>query len=311
MRILLLTKNRSGGGTEKHVGDVVSSLSRRLDISAAYLEDGLWSVRRQTREADIVHCLLPRPYLVGSVLAKRKTVIMSRRSLRSCYQTPLIRRVEERLHKRTKILVGNSPAVVDELREEAPGADIRMIRNGVNFKPLPREKTPCFFIVCVANAFAYKGHADLLAAIRMVGPALPEPWHVILIGSGTEKIKAWRVNGLGWRTDVRSWLGIASLYVQPSHEEGSSNALLEAMAAGVPVIATEVGGNPDAVNSGETGLLVPIKDPHALAEAIRTMANDYGLRTRLAEKAQITIQERFGFERMLDEYEALYRSCSG
>ncbi len=136
MRVLLVTKTRTGGGTETHVTDVVDGLKQRgWDVQAAYTEDGFGRLYGAIAGCDLVHFYLPRPYLLGSLacwLARSKAVrIMSRRSLTDSYQTPLIRFIEKLLHRRTNILVGNSPAVVDQLRQEAPHADIRLIRNGV------------------------------------------------------------------------------------------------------------------------------------------------------------------------------------
>jgi hypothetical protein len=133
MKVLIVTKTRDIGGTEKHVAAIASALPY---IEVAYLEDGFWKLYAKIYRGryNVVHFFLPRPYLLGSIaceLAFQHNRIMSRRSLRGCYQTPLIRFIERLLHKRTRILIGNSPAVVAQLREEAPYADIRLIRNGV------------------------------------------------------------------------------------------------------------------------------------------------------------------------------------
>ncbi len=166
-----------------------------------------------------------------------------------------------------------------------------------------------FIMICVANAFPYKGHADLLAALRRVGPALPEPWRMILIGRGTEQFKGtWRVKCYGYRSDAAQLLAATDLFILPSHEEGSSNALLEAMKAGVPVIATDVGGNKDAIIHDYSGLLVPPRSPALLGAAILRML-DPNLRRQYARMAQLDVSIRFSLDRCLDEYEALYRSA--
>lgn len=315
MKILIVTKTKSGGGTEKHVAEVAGALKGQLAIDIAYTEDGFWRLynRIYHNRYDVLHFFLPRPYVLGTLAADLALFtgvrIMSRRSLTDNYQKWWIRWLEKLCHRRTHIMVGNSEAVVNQLAREVPAHKIRLIRNGVTIKPLPRELTPTFFIVCVANNFAYKGLNDLITAVRQVEAILPEPWHCILIGRDTETIKGWRIDGLGWRNDVRSWLGVASIFVLPSHEEGCSNALLEAMACGVPVIATDVGGNRSAIEHGISGLLVPPRNPDKLADAIRELALSSELREKLAAQAKIVVNARFSFQRCLDEYQTLYRSA--
>ncbi len=310
-KILIVTKTRNGGGTERHVAKIAEALTAKV----AYTENGFWQLYRTIRNGrfDIVHFFLPRPYLLGSIaceLAGQHNRIMSRRSLTGCYQTPLIRFIERLLHRRTRILVGNSPAVVEELRQEAPKADIRLIRNGVAAEQTAFVKVNGVFqMICVANAFAYKGHEDLLAAIRQVGPQLPEPWNLWLVGRDTDKYNSWRVFGLGYRTDVASLLASSDLFILPSHEEGSSNALLEAMAAGIPVIATQTGGNADTIIPGITGMLVPVGSLAALGAAILAMAANPDMRAKMAKSAQQDVARRFTWERCVYDYETLYRSA--
>ncbi len=309
MRILIVTKTKDGGGTERHVAKIAGA----LNADVAYTEDGFWRLYRTIRDGrfDVVHFFLPRPYLLGSIaceLAGQHNRIMSRRSLTGCYQTPLIRFIEKLLHRRTRILVGNSPAVVEQLRREAPKADIRLIRNGVGPNNYLKISTG-FHMICVANAFAYKGYEDLIAAIRQIGPQLPEPWHLWLAGRGTEKYTTWRVTGLGYRTDIEAMLATSDLFILPSHEEGSSNALLEAMAAGVPVIATQTGGNADAIIQGISGVLVPVRSPVALGAAIVAMAANPDMRAKMAKAAKQDIARRFTWERCVDDYETLYHSA--
>lgn len=316
LRVLIITKTRGGGGTEKHIAGLIAPLAKRgIHVEIAYTEDGFWRLYRRIYDGrfDLVHMFLPRPYVLGSLaceLALHHNRIMSRRSLRSCYQTPWIRRLEGFLHKRTQYLVGNSPAVVDELRQEAPGRRVGLIRNGVIPMELKWVKPSGFNIVCVGNAFPYKGHKDLMAAMRRVGPGMPEPWKLIFIGRGTEKYGGFNVFGAGYHDDIAPWLAHADLFVLPSHEEGSSNALLEAMASGIPVIATNVGGNRDAIIPGQTGLLVPPQDPAKLGLAIMAMVNDPMIRAEFAANAKQYVAKKFSFERCIDDYEALYRAAA-
>lgn len=163
-----------------------------------------------------------------------------------------------------------------------------------------------FVMLCVANYFPYKGIEDLIAAMDIIRDCLP-PWQLILAGKGTEKFELSRIVGISYSTEVPKLLSIADLFILPSHEEGSSNALLEAMAAGVPVIATDVGGNSDAIQHGYTGVLVPPRRPDMLAVQIKAAALCREQFARMARMAQLDVAIRFSFDRMVDEYEALYR----
>jgi glycosyltransferase involved in cell wall biosynthesis len=97
-----------------------------------------------------------------------------------------------------------------------------------------------------------------------------------------------------------------TISVLPSLSEGLSNVLLESMAAGVPVVATRVGGTPEAVEHGETGLLVAPADPQGLAEAIAGLLRNPELAARLAAAGRRSVRERFGMDRMVHATVQLY-----
>jgi glycosyltransferase involved in cell wall biosynthesis len=116
------------------------------------------------------------------------------------------------------------------------------------------------------------------------------------------------VEFLGEVTDVPGVLARADIYVQPSFQEGLPNAVLEAMAMGLPIIATRVSGNEDVVADGDNGLLVPPGDPHALAEAILDLVRNPDRRRAFAEAARASVPERFGAGRLVADTLALYDS---
>ena len=107
---------------------------------------------------------------------------------------------------------------------------------------------------------------------------------------------------LGHRSDIGDLLAAADLVVLPSLWEGLSISLLEAMAAGKPVVTTTLGGNVEVTNDGETAVLVPPKDPVSLASAIRKLAGDVSLRARLGRRGQEVQRERYTMRRMIDAY---------
>jgi sugar transferase (PEP-CTERM/EpsH1 system associated) len=151
----------------------------------------------------------------------------------------------------------------------------------------------------------------LLQAIELL-----QETHGVIVGEGPEHeyLKAQatrlglseRISFTGHQRDVRPWLAAFDIFVLSSDWEGMSNALLEAMAAGLPVVATAVGGTPEVVVEGETGFLVPPRDPEALAEAILRLLRDPDLRRRMGEAGRKRVAEHFSVEQMVQKTEALY-----
>lgn len=117
------------------------------------------------------------------------------------------------------------------------------------------------------------------------------------------------VRFLGPRLDMQDIISLLDIYVLPSLWEGLPLVILEAMAARKPIVATAVGGTPEAIIDGESGLLVPSKDPSALACAILRILNDPALSAYLSENAFKRFQEHFTIEKMVGHYEKLYLTC--
>jgi glycosyltransferase involved in cell wall biosynthesis len=111
---------------------------------------------------------------------------------------------------------------------------------------------------------------------------------------------------LGWRSDIPHVLSCIDIFVLPSLHEGMPNVILEAMAAGLPVVATNVGGTPEVVVDGETGFLVPPRDPKALADAIVRLINDPELRKRFGQAGRERIEKHFTIQETVRKTEALY-----
>jgi glycosyltransferase involved in cell wall biosynthesis len=159
---------------------------------------------------------------------------------------------------------------------------------------------------------------DLVAAAGLAAQEDPRI-HVVLMGSifedSADTIRGWaRAAGLGDRIrvtgrveDPENVIGALDIYVNCSVFEGISNSIMEAMAAGVAVVATRVGGTPEIAHDGENALLVAPRDVNGLAAAISRLAMDRELRRKLGEEARRRAHERFGVGRMVQEYDALYR----
>jgi len=113
---------------------------------------------------------------------------------------------------------------------------------------------------------------------------------------------------IGWRRDVTDLLHAMDLFLLTSHHEGLPRAVLQAMAAGLPVVATAVDGTPEVVRAGETGLLVPPERPELAAEALLRLVEDRQLRAVCAERARRGLGQEFDIHHMVDELDGIYIS---
>lgn len=313
---------------------IVPSAGKPGAKSGGFIGRGLRALRagrslaRVMREwqPDIVHFFLPESYLVGApiaLLASNAKRVMSRRSLND-YQAKhlLLAKVERILHKRMHALLGNSLAITEQLIDEgAPRDRVRLIHNGVdlarfgNPDPVPRPADKAV-IACVANLIPYKGHADLIDALAMmprepawelwcagrddgIGATLAARAHVAGIGN--------RIKFLGARNDIPNLLAAADLVVLASHEEGFPNAVLEAMAARRGVVGTRVGGIPEAILDGETGLLVNPHDPTALSGALARLIGDPSSREAMGKAGRARIEAAFSLDACVAAYADFYR----
>ena len=296
-----------------------------LLLSAVKLLFVLWR-----RAPQVVHFFLPAAYVVGGLVSLFRPVqarIMSRRSMNH-YQLKhrLFSRIERFLHGRMSLVCGNSLAVNRQLAEEGvPPERLRLIYNGVSLgssvdaAPLDAP-ADTLNIIMVANLIPYKGHADLLDALGSVQGELPPAWMLWCVGRD-DGIQASlleragqlgigeRVRFLGSRRDVPALLRQADIGVLSSHEEGFSNAVLEGMAAGLPMVVTDVGGNAEAVVDGDTGYVVPARDPGKLGQALLAVARDEN-RARMGARGKQRAEELFTVEACLRQYEHLYQQAT-
>jgi glycosyltransferase involved in cell wall biosynthesis len=292
---------------------------------------GLLVRQLRARRPDIVHFFLPAAYLVGapcSVVVRTKRV-MSRRSL-ATYQAnyPGVRVVERFLHRCMDAVLANSRAVAAELLAEGvPPARLGLIYNGVSVPAAPPTRADArarlaigdaaLVMVCVANLIPYKGHRDLLAALALVRERLPEGWLLLLVGrddgigadlqaQAARAGIAAHVRWIGGVDDVADHLAAADIGVLASHEEGFSNAILEGMSAGLPMVVTDVGGNAEAVADGDCGRVVPAHAPAELAAALLELAHAPARRATFGARARARVAQRFSDVRCIARYRDLY-----
>ena len=177
-------------------------------------------------------------------------------------------------------------------------------------------------ITFVGRLHPQKGVTTLLAACQLVAQDRPHlRWRLQLAGTGPleNELKALarelaveqQVRFLGHVHDVNELLELSDIFVLPSLSEGMSNALLEAMAHGLPCIVTDIAGNNEMIAHGINGWLVPPEDSTALAKAISTLAIDQELRQRLGRAAANTVETKYSLDCVADQYLTLYASLLG
>ncbi|MCI0695588.1 glycosyltransferase [candidate division KSB1 bacterium] len=206
----------------------------------------------------------------------------------------------------------------ERIRVVANGVDLSrfdLSRNGVDYKARLGVPPEALVFGAVGRLVPVKAYPILLKAAKLVFREIP-PAHLVIVGDGplrNELVQLARdynmldrVHFLGTRKDVSEILRALDVYVLCSESEGMSNTILEAMASGRPVVATAVGGNPELVSDGETGLLVRPDHPHRLATAIMKLLREPACRRRLGQGGRRRVEEQFSLESMVRNYAKVY-----
>lgn len=198
-----------------------------------------------------------------------------------------------------------------------PADRVQIVHNGLDLdttRSAPRPQvSEAPVITTIGNIRHIKGHDLLFEAALQVLPHFPSAVFTIagevlepdFFSSLQKRVDTSGLQDsfrfLGKVTDLPNHLGTASLFVLPSRSEGFSNALIEAMAAGLPCVATEVGGNAEAIRTGENGLIVPPDDPAALAKAILVLLRDRELSRHFGVAARHTVEAEFTSRAMMNK----------
>jgi glycosyltransferase involved in cell wall biosynthesis len=272
-------------------------------------------------------------------LASAPVIIAAIRD-QGAYLTARQKAVQRHVCRLADCVLVNAAAIRDWLVDE--GYDPRkivVIRNGINLARFPagcsaddlRRQIGFPAGVPVAASVSRlnrtKGLEHFLDAAALVSRDHPD-LHVLIVGEGmttrdgkvapddayqsslVERAKrlglGQRIVFTGYRDDVPALLSQVSMSVLPSLTEGLSNVVLESMAAGVPVVATSVGGTPEVIEEGRTGLLVPPADPAALARAMTHLLNEPGLAAHMGRSGRRVIEEKFSMQQMVRNTEQLY-----
>lgn len=300
----------------------------------------------ESSEIDVVHAHLARDYLVCAIALRnlsRPRLIITRHHYRPLGSNYLYRRLMARADR----VIAVSEYVRDQLlRDRWEGDRVMVIHNWLSpnwshvpgarrdlsahyaSEPSGRERlrqrwgfTQALVIGSVGSLIPAKGHEDLIRAGHAIISEFPDIEFVIAGEDPSRRKKTERDlrrliehSGLLGRScllprvePVIDLLEALDVFVLPSWNEAFSLVLIEAMAAALPVIATNMGGPGEIVRPGVTGLLVPPKNPDALAGALRELLSDAMLRRRLGEAARKDVRARFDFGRAINQVEAVYR----
>lgn len=285
------------------------------------------------KKIDLIHTHNPAPWLYGAIAARIagvKVVVHTEHSNLFSNQKRLML-AEKFLSKITDIIISDSEKVTQHLidkqrispqkiRTILNGIDIEKFQKEINIKNKKRElgiKEGGLVIGIVARLEPIKDHLTLLDAFNRISKKIPEVV-LVVVGDGSlreslknriEKLKIGdKVYFLGVRNDISEIIRIFDIFVLSSLSEGLSLSLLEAMAVGLPVVATDVGGNPEVIVDGITGLLVPPNDPESMAKAIIEILSNEKLSREMGLAGRKKIEEKFSLERMTLEYIDIYKS---
>jgi len=313
-------------------------LTGLLGFQFAFSARLLLALRRQVRSfrPDIVHAhnfffrtteaaALPWPGLGGAPLVT--TLHLGRfegggfllRGLIGAYEATMGRRIL----RRSARIIAVSEAVAAHARSACRGrVPITTVPNGVDlrrFRPPPWGRpTESRTVLFVGRLVPNKGPDALLRCVPAVLARYPRA-RFELAGEGPmqgqlERLAAsmevsHAVRFLGLRDDVDERMRRAAVFVRPSQLEGMPLTVLEAMASGLPVVATPVGGTPELVREGETGHLVPVDDPEALAAAVTSLLDDPMRARNMGRQGRAVVEAGHGWDAVTERTEAVYEQA--
>ena len=287
----------------------------------------------ERRRFDVVQTWIFAANTYGRLAARRAKVpvVVTAEMAVDLWKGTLELAIDRRLAGWTDRVVGNSRAVVAFYRRVGvPEERLACIPSGIaDEEPPPVDPAAVRLelglpaaaplVLFAGRLAAQKGVDDLLEALDLLQHVRPD-LRTVIVGDGPLRARleatarAFRLDAavrfLGHRDDVPRLLAAADLLVLPSYYEGLPNVVLEAMRFRKPVVATAAPGTTEVVDDGRTGLLVPLRTPTALAEAIRTVVADPDLARRLGDAGRARVEAEFRAETMVARFAALYEELA-
>lgn len=279
-------------------------------------------------EPDVVHAHEPLPALIAGLAARRRPVLYHRHHVTGSPRLHLASWAATRVTTAT-IAVSDAVAARVPFDDRRAPSSTEVARNGIEpLRPVSVDEvaalrrslgiTDGVVVTTVARLRREKGVDVLLAALAEVRAV--RPLHLVVVGTGPEESRLRRaapagggcsVHFVGHHDDVAPWYALGDIAVLPSRTDAMPLGAVEAMAAARPLVAAAVGGLPEIVVAGETGLLVPPDDPPALGAAIAELAADEPTRLRMGAAAAARYASRFSADAMVSAWERAYERLAG
>jgi glycosyltransferase involved in cell wall biosynthesis len=311
--------------------DVLRDHIIELPMRNALSLGSAWKLARfaRSRAVQIIHAHVGRDYPLAALAAgrSRAQLVLTRHVM-----FPL-GRVHKVTLRRTARVIAVSQPVAEALRSQAifKPEIIRVIHNGIDVEAFAKTKTSAppndkkLRVGTVGELAPVKRHEDF---VRVAQRLCAERDDVEFIIAGEDKSREGenrsrleqliadaqlgdRIQFVGWTEDIANLLATFDLFVSTSESESFGMAIVEAMAAGIPVVATETDGAREVIESDVTGRLVPVGDVDVIARSISELLSDPAERARLGANAQQAARQRFGLQRMVDETVRLYEEVVG
>ncbi len=281
-------------------------------------------------EIDLVHAHMFRAEVVGTraAVAAGTPVVMATVHSSRVRSPEDVATLAELTPFMDRLLIP-SDAIAEKIRAEGRVAPSTIIPNGVDLSRFDLPAPPCnlrdeYGIPCndvllgvVARLEPEKGHAHLVAAMPSIVERAPDTW-LVIVGEGSERASLEsqaralpapardRIIFTGRRDDISAITADIDIAVLPSLREAQGISILEAMARRKPVVASRVGGIPEVVTDGVSGILVPPETPAALADAVVRLARSPRLRLQMGDAGFADVEERFSIDAMVRRIEGLY-----
>lgn len=316
---------------------------RNLYMPQTFLQQWRFAQHLRRERIQIVHSynFYANVFAIPAARLARVPVVLASIRDRGVYLTPAQKKLQKWVCSLADRILVNADSIRDWLLEQGyQESKIVVIKNGVDMSRyaggndsshIRREldiADSAPLVVMIARLNPQKGVDDFIKAAALLKQSNPDVRYLIAgaklqyqqgkFSQDTEYVEELKqlasslgvgqnVIFAGHRNDTPELLAEAAISVLPSHSEGLSNTLLESMAAGVPTVATDVGGNPELVKDQVNGILIPVQSPEHLAQAIRLILDDPELARRFGQQARIMANEGFSLTKMTTDTECLYR----